>query len=145
MTKRRAGEPWMPAEEYGPSLPTLTVNLLVSDMARALAFYREVLLAEVRYDDPDFAALRLLGVDLMLHADHAYDGHPWYPSLRDGERRGLGAELRLFGMDPDSLVTRARARGAAVLGEPADKPHGWREAWVQDPEGYVWAVGKAIR
>ena len=22
--------------------------------------------------------------------------------------------------------------------------HGWREAWLQDPDGYVWAVGSAI-
>jgi len=133
----------MPADEYGRSLPVFTVNLLVADVARAVAFYREVLQAEVRHSDPDFAALRLGSLEFMLHADHTYEGHPWHRSLVAGDGRGLGAELRLFGVDPDRVVERARTAGEAVLLTATDKPHGWREAWVQDPDGYVWAVGAA--
>jgi uncharacterized glyoxalase superfamily protein PhnB len=142
MAKKRTGEPWMPAGEYGRSLPSFTVNLLVRDMERSIAFYREVLGAAVRYADPDFAALRLEGLDFMLHADHTYDQHPWFAALRRGEGRGLGAELRLFGVDPDALVLRARAAGATILAPATDKAHGWREAWFADPDGYVWAVGR---
>jgi len=141
MTKKRAREPWMPADEYGRSLPAFTLNLLVADIARSIAFYRDVLGCEVRYSDPDFAALRLGALDFMLHADHAYDGHPWSERLARERRRGLGAELRLFGVDPDALVSRAREAGAVVLMAATDKAHGWREAWLEDPDGYVWAVG----
>ncbi len=144
MAKKRVGEPWMPADEYGRALPAFTVNLLVSDVARSVAFYRGVLGAEERYSDPDFAALRLGGVDFMLHADHAYDDHPWYPRLAGERRRGLGAELRLFGVDPDALEAAAREAGAAVLQPATDKGHGWREVWLEDPDGYVWAAGAAI-
>ena len=56
--KLREGEPWMPADEYGRSLRGLSINLLVRDMARALAFAREVLGVEPVYSDPDFAVLR---------------------------------------------------------------------------------------
>ncbi len=141
MAKKRAGEPWMPADEYGRSLPAFSVNLLVTDIARSAAFYRDVLGCEVRYSDPDFAALRRGSLDFMLHADHAYDGHPWSERLLQERRRGLGAELRLFGVDPDAAVSRARQVGAVVLLPATDKPHGWREAWLEDPDGYVWAVG----
>ena len=134
----------MPAGEYGRSLPALTVNLLVRDIELSVAFYRDVLGAEVRYADPDFAAVRAAGVDLMLHADHTYESHPWHERLVGGEARGLGAEVRLFGVDPDAVEARARAAGAPVLREAHDRHHGWREAWVQDPDGYVWAVGVAI-
>ncbi len=144
MAKKRTGEPWMPAAEYGRSLPAFTVNLLVRDIPRAVAFYRDVLEAEVRYSDPDFAALRLGRLDFMLHGDHTYEGHPWHGMLTSGDGRGLGAELRLLGVDPDRLAERARAAGATVLGPAIDKAHGWREAWIQDPDGYVWAVGRAI-
>ena len=95
----------MPADEYGRSLPRFTVNLLVADVARGVAFYRDVMGAVVHYFDPDFAAL-------------------W-----------------LFGVDPDALEARARAHDATVLAPAADKPHGWREVWIADPDGYVWAVG----
>ena len=144
MTKKRVGEPFMPVDEYGRSLPAFTLNLLVADIARSIAFYRDVLGAEVRYSDADFAALRLGELDFMLHADHTYHGHPWAGRLPRERRRGLGAELRLFEVDPDAAVSRAREAGAAVLLPATDKPHGWREAWLEDPDGYVWAVGVAI-
>ena len=134
----------MPADVYGRSLPALTINLLVRDVARSVAFYVDVLRAELQYADPDFAALRTEGTDFMLHADHAYDDHPWQQRLANGLDRGLGAELRLFGVDPDALETRARAAKAVVLKEAHDRGHGWREVWVQDPDGYVWAVGSPI-
>ena len=144
MAKKRTGDPWMPADEYGRSLPALTVNLLVQDVERSAAFYREVLGAEVRYADPDFAAMRVTGIDFMLHADHTYEVHPWHARLAGGERRGLGAELRLLGVDPDIVADLVEAAGGVVLAAPADKGHGWREVWLEDPDGYVWAVGTAI-
>ncbi len=145
MTSHRQGPPWeVPAPEYGRALPRLTVNLLVRDPARSLRFYRDVLLAEVRHHDADFAALRIEGHDLMLHADPTYDRHPWAAALAAGTRRGFGVELRAFGLDPDATEARARASGAVVLGPATDKPHGWRECWIEDPDGYVWAVGHGI-
>ena len=145
MTSRREGPGWTTSPpEYGHALPALTVNLLVHDVTRSVRFYREVLDAEVRHADLDFAALRIGAHDLMLHADHTYDRHPWSPELAGGRRRGLGAELRLLVADADAIERRARAAGALVLGAAIDKPHGWRETWLQDPDGYLWAVGHRI-
>jgi uncharacterized glyoxalase superfamily protein PhnB len=144
MAKKRIGDPWMPADAYGRSLPQFTVNLLVTDLARSAEFYRQVLGAEERYRDPDFAALRIGNLDFMLHADHAYDRHPWFPRLEGRQPRGLGAELRLLGLDPDRLEARARETGGTILAPATDKPHGWREVWLEDPDGYVWAVGTRI-
>ena len=144
MAKKLTGEPWMPADEYGRSLPRFTVNLIVMDIARSVAFYKGVLGAAVRYSDPDFAALRVAGLEFLLHADHTYESHPWYRRLAAGEARGLGAELRLFGVNPEEVEARARQRGAKLLQPVADKPHGWRDVVVEDPDGYAWAVGVAL-
>jgi catechol 2,3-dioxygenase-like lactoylglutathione lyase family enzyme len=141
MTQKRSGESWMPADDYGRTLPFFTVNLLVSDLARSVSFYRKVLGATLVYSDADFAALRIQQLEFMLHADHAYDRHPWYGPLTRGERRGLGAELRLFHSDPDALEARARQHGAVILQPCQDRPHGWRDLIVADPDGYAWAVG----
>ncbi len=141
MTKTRMGEAWMPADEYGRSLPRFTVNLLVHDVTRSIPFYRDVLGAAVRYADGDFAALNLAGQDFMLHADHTYDQHPSHTRLAEAKLRGTGTELRVLGVDPDAVEKRARACGATILQPAKDFPHGWRDVMVVDPDGYVWAVG----
>ena len=144
MTKTRMGDAWMPAGEYGHALPKFSVNLLVRDVKKSLAFYRDVLGASVRYADNDFAALQLLGLDFMLHADHTYDHHPSFARLQVPGPRGTGAELRVLGLDPDSAQRRAQAAGAKILQPPTDFPHGWRDIMLEDPDGYIWAVGVPI-
>ena len=144
MTKTREGDAWMPADEYGRGLPGFTVNLLVRDVAKALPFYRDVLEATVRYSDGDFAALEIAGTDFMLHADHAYDQHPLYARVRDVKLRGVGAEIRLMGFDPDAAEARAKRFGSEIVQEPRDFPHGWRDVMLADVDGYLWAVGIPI-
>ena len=141
--KQREGEPWMPADAYGRSLRGFGVNLLVRDVARSLAFQTEVLGAEVVYADADFAVLRHDGQEWMLHADHTYAEHPLLSLTGDGAIRGAGAELRCYGIDPDAAEARARARGDTVLAPAADKPHGLREAYLVDSDGYVWVPSNA--
>lgn len=137
--------PWMPGFRYGALLPELSLNLLVRDGERAVAFYRDVLDAEVHYVDVDFAAVRVGSAEVMLHVDHTHDTHPWYPALAGGERRGLGAQIRLLGArDPDEVERRARAHGGEVVLPATNKGHGWREVLIRDPDGYEWAIGVLI-
>jgi catechol 2,3-dioxygenase-like lactoylglutathione lyase family enzyme len=142
--KKRTSEPFMSAPDYGRSLRGFGVNLLVSDIARAVAFQSEVLGVELVYQDPDFAVLAHGADQWMLHADHCYGEHSLLVLTGDGAIRGVGAELRLYGVDPDAAEARARARGDAVLAASADKPHGLRECFLVDPDGYVWVPGVAL-
>jgi catechol 2,3-dioxygenase-like lactoylglutathione lyase family enzyme len=146
MAKKSESVPWMPAPDYGRSLSGLSINLLVRDIDRAVAFAREVLGADLVHGDADFAVLRLAAApttggavaEWMLHADHTYGEHPLLELTGDGALRGIGAEFRLHGCDPDAAAARAERRGDLVLAAPADKPHGLREAYLVDPDGYVW-------
>ena len=142
--KMRSGEPFMSAPDYGRSLRGFGVNLLVSDVARAAAFQTDVLGVELVYQDQDFAVLTHGGHQWMLHADHTYGEHPLLALTGDGAIRGAGAELRLYDVDPDAAEARARARGGTVLAASADKPHGLRECFLADPDGYIWVPGTAI-
>jgi len=128
----------MPARDYARSLSALTVNLLVRDIAKALSFQRQVLGATVIYADPDFAALRGCGAEWMLHADHTYDHHALAGVLASVKQRGAGIELRLHGRDPDEAEAAARRLGFQVLVSVVDTPHGLREAFLMDADGYVW-------
>ena len=142
--KLRQGDPWMPGFRYGALLPPLSLNLLVTDVERSVQFYQAVFAAEVHYYDIDFGAMRVGPAEVMLHADHTHEDHPWSATLASGAPRGLGLQLRVLGLDPDEIEEKARAYGAAVVAAAADKGHGWREMLVRDPDGYEWAVGVLI-
>ena len=128
----------MPADEYGRTLTGFGVNLLVPEIERALRFQTAVLEAEIVYADPDFAVLRGHGAEWMFHADHTYRDHPLYGSLGSELARGVGIELRLHGCDPDAAERRARDLGYTVFAGAMDKPHGLREAYLLDEDGYLW-------
>ena len=137
-------EAWMTAPDYGRSLTGFGVNLLVRDVARTCAFLREVLELEQVFANGDFAVLRHGGQDIILHADQTYSEHPLLALTGDGAIRGAGAELRVYGVDPDAAQRRAEARGDTVLAETKDKPHGLRECYLADSDGYVWVPGVAL-
>ena len=146
MAKQRGTrEPWMAAPDYGRSLRGFHVNLLVKQVARSVAFAREVLGATVVYDDPDFAVLRHGTAEWMLHADHSYGNHPLLALTGDGALRGAGVELRLHDHDPDKAAADAARHGYTVLAPPADKPHGLRECYIADPDGYVWVPDRPLK
>ncbi|MBC8452044.1 MAG: hypothetical protein H8D70_02360 [Rhodospirillaceae bacterium] len=138
MAKKRAGDPWMPAPKYAGTLRGLGINLLVTDIPASVSFAESVFGAQCVYADPDFAVLRLDDMEWMLHADHTYDKHPLAGIVADIAGRGAGAEFRLHGIDPDAAETRARDGGYTVLAGALDKPHGLREAYILDPDGYCW-------
>ena len=136
--KLRTGDPWMPAPAYARSLTSLSINLIVRDIAGALSFHTEVLGARIIYSDPDFAVLQACGAEWMLHADHTYIGHPLHQQMTDSSGRGNGIELRLHGLDPDTAEAAAAKLGYTVLAPATDKPHGLREAYILDSDGYLW-------
>jgi predicted enzyme related to lactoylglutathione lyase len=127
------------ADAFGRALgPGLGLNLLVGDVEAAARFQAAVLAAAVDYWDRDFAILRAQGAVWMLHSDRSYRDHPLSGIASAAEGRGAGAELRLYGRDPDTAEAVARELGGVVLAGSADKPHGVREAYILDPEGYCW-------
>jgi len=139
--KKRKTEPWLSAAEYGRTLSGLSVNLIVRDVVRSIPFYTKVLELRLLYSDEDFAAFEREGMRLQLHADHTYARMPWAARLREDSRRGLGAEIRILGVDPDAAEKRARDGGFTVLVPVRDWPHGWRDCVLEDPDGYTFAVG----
>ena len=94
------------------------------------------------------------GLQRLRGQQLAREQEPARPALADPLREAHGAaaardqavvrvrvaELRLLGLDPDAVEARARVVGR-LFKPVAVRGHGWREVMVQDPDGYVWAVG----
>jgi catechol 2,3-dioxygenase-like lactoylglutathione lyase family enzyme len=140
--KKRTGEPWIPTADYAHSLGGLTVNLLVRDVASHVAFARKVLNLEVVYSDADIAVYRHGPHEWMIHADHTYSDsdNPMNEVAAALGLRGGCVELRVHHRDPDAAEEAAVLGGFEVLAGAEDKPHGLREVYIRDPDGYIWVA-----
>ncbi|MFO1034467.1 MAG: hypothetical protein U1E15_10460 [Hyphomicrobiales bacterium] len=132
------------APNYGRSLSGFGVNIIVRDLEKALVFAVQVLEAEIYFRTDAFAAMRLGGADFMFHIPASYRGNELHATLISDAPRGVGIELRCYGVDPDAAEARARALGFTVLAGSIDKPHGLRECMLLDDDGFVWIPSRHL-
>ena len=111
--KLRQGDPWMPGFRYGALLPPLSLNLIVRDVERSVRFYQAVFDAEVHYYDVDFGAARVGPAEVMLHADHTHEDHPWAPDLSAGMKRSVAGR--------GELTRSPRSRAASTTAAPISR------------------------
>ena len=93
---------------------------------------------KVHRTDGDFAVLEHEGEFFQLHGDHTYHDNPLPQLIPESGVRGGGIELRLYGLDPDACEARAKNGGYIILRTSLDRPHGLRECYLLDPNGYCW-------
>ena len=86
----------------------------------------------------------LHGLSLNLIVQLHLDRMPWADDLATGARRGLGAEFRLLGFDPDAVERAASEHGTVLLPTAVRESHGWSDCVVADPDGYTFAVGEVL-
>ena len=99
----------------------LSLVLWTTDVFALVDFLAGVTGLKVAERHPGYAALDAGGTRLMLHADEAYRGHPWYDALRkDGAARGIGTELRFHVQDVEQAYREALKRGAQSIAPPYD-------------------------
>lgn len=131
-------------EAFGASLRGLGLNLLVRDVPAQCARLEAVFGMTAHRVSDDFAILRYGAALFQLHADGTYHANPLLALLPEAPPRGAGLELRLYDTDPDTAVRMAPAHGFTVLADPADKPHGLREAYLLCPDGYAWVPSRPL-
>ena len=103
-----------------------TVMLVVSDMQRSVAFYRELLGVEVRFESPYWSKLDVGTVKLALH--------PEGDEVR--VTPGWGCTIGFDVTDVVEVVERLRTAGTPVLTEPHTAQFGGQLAAIADPDGY---------
>lgn len=125
--------------DFGRSLTGLGLNLLCRDVRGMARFLEGVFGLGIHRLSDDFALARHGAVLIQLHSDGTFARHPVHDLLPENPPRGAGAQIYLFGLDPDAAVSRAESHGGMVVEAPADKPHGLREATILSPEGYAFS------
>ncbi len=126
------------AVEVGHLLEGFGLNLLVRQTERTARFLESMFDFAVLRLSCDYAVLQHRKILYQLHADSTYHAHPLPGILPENGVRGAGVELRLYQVDPDVAERKARQAGHVILQETRDKPHGLRECYLLDPDGYCW-------
>lgn len=129
------------------------ITLAVSDLDRALAFYRDglglespgVIGTEFPGDDTNPAGAVAMfqlegGLILALYprGELAKDASVGLGSAKTGEFSvGHAVQTRA---DVDSLLARAQAAGATLTAPAHDRPWGIYSGYFRDPDGHLWEI-----
>ena len=129
---------------FGAGLRGLGLNIVVRDVRTTAAFLETVFGMGIHRLSADFAIVTYGDTVFQLHSDGTYASNPLLALLPENPPRGCGIELRLYDSDPEVAAARAEAAGGTILQPPTDKPHGLREAYILDPDGYVWVPSRPL-
>jgi PhnB protein len=116
--------------------------LAIRGASEAIAFYRSVFGAEVRYEmaaeEGRVAHAELgLGPAVVMVSDE-YPGAGIHSPSHWG---GTPVRLHLHVDDVDGIAESAVQAGATVLRGPRDESHGERQCLLRDPWGHEWLLG----
>jgi uncharacterized glyoxalase superfamily protein PhnB len=123
------------------TLTGISPLLLVADLDRAVAFYRDHLGfdCELYGEPPDFAVARRDAAVILLRL--ASDETRIVPNWQIVSKT-VDAYIRVN--DADAIYEEVRRRGARIDWTIYNAPHGFREFGVQDPDGHDIAFGQPL-
>ncbi len=127
-------------------------NLMVTDMPRSIAFYRDILGLTVGTTvssdksfatggevvaEPVFAVLEWNGAQIMLQTVESLAAE--LPVFSAGQSPHPAGTVYLRGFDPDSVA--GRLSGDMIVKGPERTWYGMRELYIRDPDGHILCLG----
>jgi catechol 2,3-dioxygenase-like lactoylglutathione lyase family enzyme len=114
------------------------ILLEVADLKKSIAFYHDLLGLQVKSQSKNFAMLESGNVGVFLSTTH-WD---WDEKRPANARPGWGIYPHFAVIDVAAMIERARKAGYRIAQEP--RHYAWgTEAFVADPDDYVWALVNA--
>lgn len=111
------------------------ILLEVADLKKSIAFYHDFLGLQIKSQNNGFAIMQSGNVGVFLSSGH----WNWDEKRPTNSRPGWGMYPHLAVADVAATIERARKAGYRIAQEP--RKYGWgTEAFVADPDGYVWAL-----
>jgi len=114
--------------------------VFVSDMKRALSFYRDVIGLPLRFESPGWTEFATGGATLALHASEGGRADPGHPAETPPGRCRPGLSVPNL----DDFHKRMVEQHVPCLQEPTEV-FGARVAQYVDPDGLAISVGEARR
>ena len=113
-----------------PMLEKALPELPLDDVARGIAYYRDVLGFHINYAQHDLGVMDRDAVTVLLIA-------------RTERHKGIGS-CYVYIRDADALHAELVAKGANVLDQPVSRPWGLRQFHVADLEGNWITFGQTF-
>ena len=107
------------------------IMLVVKDMKRSIAFYRDVLGLKVQFEHPEWTQLSAGNMDLGLH-----------PESEHLHVQVGGCQFAFFVEDVQETTQELKRRGVKFVMEPKKESFGWLAVFT-DPDGYHIQLGQA--
>jgi lactoylglutathione lyase len=107
------------------------VMVVVKDMKRSIAFYRDVLGLRLKFETPEWTQLDAGNIEVGLHAESEH--------LKSHETNSV--QIGLFVADMQKAVDELKAKGVHIIMPPKKEDFGWL-AIVSDPDGYHIQLGQ---
>ena len=113
------------------------IIIFVSDMARSIVFYRDVLRLAIRFESPKWTEFETPGCTLVLHLADVPGQAPCSPTAIPA---GV-CHLSFAVDDLDAFHQEMIAKGVVCLQPPEEENWGGRLAGYADPDGLPFWVG----
>jgi len=117
--------------------------LAVADVARSVAFYRDLMGFDVEavYDDPPYATLTRAGMRLSLaEQGHPAEDRPGVAMVAPPDPSAAAVVLVVEVADCLAVHAQLVAAGADMLAPPYSPPWGGHRFFVRDPDGFLVEV-----
>ena len=118
------------------------INLIVGDLERSKAFYREVFGLPVQHEDEDTAMFRFKDTYVFLQRGATHQDGASGDALALAEK-GVG-QFVVFVEDVDAVRADLDQDGVPIISGPADRDWGMRTLTVADPAGYTWEITQQL-
>lgn len=124
----------------------MAIELLVRDLARCTAFYRDTLGLEVQESEStsNSISFQMGNVHFFLlevsGAAQMISEKPLELKIGEEPRVLLAAGVE----DIDTAYEELKSRGVTFLRPPTNQPWGLRTAYFADPEGNLWEINSPI-
>src|SRR5436190_6587156 len=118
------------------------INLIVGDLERSTAFYREVFGLSPQHVDEHTAMFRFKDTYVFLQRGAAHRDSPSGDVLSLAQK-GVG-QFVIFVEDVDAVCAALDQAQVAIISGPADRDWGMRTLTFADPGGETWEITQEL-
>jgi catechol 2,3-dioxygenase-like lactoylglutathione lyase family enzyme len=118
------------------------INLIVGDLERSSAFYRQVFGLPVQHEDEDTAMFRFKDTYVFLQRGPAHQDEPSGEAFNLAQN-GVG-QFAIIVSDVDAVRAELDQHGVTPISGPADRDWGMRTMTFADPGGYTWEIAQEL-
>lgn len=124
-----------------PTTLAISPFFIVSNVDQTIAFYRDKLGFETRFQEPDqnpfFAIIGRDGAQLFVKSDKEVS-----PLANPSRHPSMRWDAYVYAPDPDTLAAEFADHGAPFSATLKDTHDGLRGFEIRDPDGYVLFFGR---